>query len=193
VTVGIDANIVIYAGLVPKKKPKHSLTAAEAAAQAVLTRRAKILLHELRSERVIFPMIAVSEVLVPVPATQRGFLITTLKEIFVCAEFADRAASIAADIWALYKDIPADRQYDDRIALSADVKIVATAKALGATSFYTNDEDCRTIASLVMKGKGLPKNSQDLFIDQILAEGAEDMPKSDPKRSKSARGRKKGV
>jgi hypothetical protein len=186
VIFGIDSNIVVYAGLVPLA----ASSSAKSAEWINFSRRAKILLHELRDQMVVLPMIAVAEVLVPVPVKRHGQLIATLKGHFLCAEFGDRAATIAADLWARYKNVPPNLRYDSRFTMLADVKIIASAKAVGATVFYTNDENCQALADLVMQGKGLPKNSSELFIDEILADGIEEKPKNKP-QPKTNRGRSK--
>jgi hypothetical protein len=187
VIVGVDSQVVIYAGVVPKNVTES----AKSAQYAELSRRAKMLLHNLRSERVVLPLIAISELLVPVPVSKHGLLIAALKELFVCTEFGERAASIAADIWARYKNVPSDRRYDDRHVMRADVKIIASAKAAGATRFYSHDHNCRTLAGLVMTASDLPKQPNELFFDQMLAEGLEERPKGttrprrrDPKKRK---------
>jgi len=126
-------------------------------------------------------MVAIAEVLVPVPVAKHGPLISALKEVFLCPEFGDRAASIAADLWAKYKNVPADQKYADRHVMNSDVKIIATAKAAGAATFYTNDDDCRALAALVMEAKGLPQNSGELFIDEMIASGLEERPSSTTK------------
>lgn len=178
--VGIDSNVVILAGLVPK-------TAEDSAEQQALARRAKILLHDLRNHLVVLPMIAVSEVLVKVPASKHGATIDKLKQLFVCSDFSEEAASIAASLWGQHKNLPADQKYDERIVMLADAKIVASAKATGATMFYSHNRDCRTLAGLIMTAKDLPSGSEELFIDQMLSEGLEDRPKGTvkPKRRRS--------
>ena len=130
---GIDAQILIYAGVAPRKN----------AVDERLEERAQILLHTLRKDIVVLPLVAVSELLIPVSLAKRGLLMTTLDELFLCKEFDQQAAAIAADIWSRHKEIPADQQYKDRHILRADSLIVATAKAANATVFYTHDRDCR--------------------------------------------------
>jgi hypothetical protein len=148
VIAGIDSMILVYAGIVPRS-PKNS---GDTPDDQKLARRAKILLHQLKSDTVVFPTIAISEILVPVPASKRGLLITALQELFVCPEFDQRAAVIAAELWARYKEVPPDLKYENRHVMRADVKIIASAKAVGATHFYTNDDNCRAIADLIMNG-----------------------------------------
>lgn len=168
---------MIYAGGVPRA-PNAAITEE----QMVLTRRAKILLHQLRDTQVALPLVAISELLVPVSVAKHGLLLNHLRDMFICAEFNERAASIAAGLWAKYKGIPADQKYDDRHVMRADAKILASAKAAGASVFYRNDDNCRILANIIMTDKGLPKNFPELFIDQLMAEGLESKPKNAPMR-----------
>jgi hypothetical protein len=153
--------ILIYAGIVPSKNTETKELAA-------LRRRARILFHELQEHTIILPTIAISEILIPVPAMKRGQVLATLAESFVCPAFDQHAASIAADIWSRHKNIPDNLQYDNRPLLRADAMIVASAKAAGATEFYSNDDKCRALADLVMTGRSLPRQSEKLFIDEEL-------------------------
>jgi len=120
---------------------------------------------------------------VPVAPSKRGLLVTLLDEKFVCKEFDQLAAAIAADIWARHKDLPTDLRYDNRQVLRADAMIVASAKAANATNFYTNDDRCRALADLVMIGRELPKHSGELFTKQMIEEGTLELPKK-PTRKK---------
>lgn len=181
--VGIDSNIVVYAGLVARKAANGETTR-----QQQLVKRAKILLHELRHDTVILPMIAVSELLVPAPMSTHGLIIAELKKVFACPDFSVAAASIAADLWARHAKSSIKSKSQDRVALRADVKIIATAKATGAKLFYTNDDDCRALADLIMEGRGLPKGSNELFINEILADGNEDRPTAPRKGRTRPRG-----
>lgn len=148
-SAGIDSNVLVYAGVVP-----HKGTATEEFKR--LRIRAKLLLHQLQKDTIILPTVAITELLVPVPSHQKGLLITSLAERFVCPTFDLPAAAIAADLWAKYKKLPADLQYKGRHVMRADAMIVASAKAAGATEFYTSDKRCRTMAGLVMTARDLP-------------------------------------
>lgn len=148
--IGIDANILIYAGIVPAKPIKETDKLKQ------LRLRAKLLLHQLQKDTLILPALAVSEILVPVPSSEKGILIAKLREFFVCPSFDLQAATIAAEIWAKHKKLPADQQYKQRHVLKADAQIVASAKVAGATEFYSADKKCRTLANFVMKGRDLP-------------------------------------
>jgi len=79
--IGIDAMVLIYAGLAPRTSGGSSKKLDD------LSVRAKILLHMCSKQTVIIPAIAVSEILVPVPEKQRGILIARLSDRFLCAPF----------------------------------------------------------------------------------------------------------
>jgi hypothetical protein len=165
--VGIDSMVLIYAGLVPLKPAAISDEVNE------LHIRSKILIVGLAEKKatVFLPTIAISELLVPVPAAQKGLLIAQLEERFVCPPFDLRAAAIAAALWAEHRSLPHDLQYDERHVLKADVMIIASAKAAGAVEFYTADDRCRALANLVMKGRDLPLHGDDLFIRGDIESG----------------------
>ena len=65
---------------------------------------------------IILPTVAISELLVPVPASDHGMLIKALAEQFVCPAFDVQAASVAA-ILGGDKKLPRDQQYKDRPSL----------------------------------------------------------------------------
>lgn len=164
--IGIDSMILVYAGLVPRKPGKSSKELEE------LRVRAKLLLHMHREDIIVLPTIAVSEVLVPVPASQRGVLVTQLSSRFVCPAFDLAAAAIAADLWSRHKKLPGDLQYKSRHVLRADAMIVAGAKSAGATEFYSHDKRCRALADIVMRGCDLPKSDpNDMFIVDDIRRG----------------------
>jgi predicted nucleic acid-binding protein len=161
---GIDTMVLIYAGIVPAKKT--SKVAPD------LSLRAKLLLHMLRDSIVILPAIAVSELLIPVPASKKGVLVAELQTKFLCPPFDLQAAAIASELWAKHKKLPKDSQYKQRQVLRADSMIIATCKASGATAFYSHDADCRALANLVMKGNDLPKDDPtDMFIKKDMERG----------------------
>ncbi len=152
-TVGIDAMILVYAGIVPSKDASPA-----GSPLAILKLRAQMLFdHFSRDDAtIVLPTIAISEVLVPIPAAESGLFIQALAENFLCPAFDMHAADIAAKLWAKHKQLPQDQQYKDRHVLKADAMIVASALAAGATEFYSNDRNCRTLAGLVMESRGLP-------------------------------------
>jgi hypothetical protein len=164
VTVAIDSMIVIYAGLAPSK------VASRPAELDELSVRSKLLLHQLlrRKATILLPAVAVSELLVPVPTAQRGTLVAALMKSFVCPPFDLEAAAIAADLWSRHREGRKDLQYGSRQVLRADAMIVSSARAAGATEFYTHDRKCRALASLVMTANDLPTPHE--LEDQFLAD-----------------------
>jgi predicted nucleic acid-binding protein len=181
--VGIDAMILVYAGKVPSKG---------ASPLAELTVRSRRLLDRLVADdaTIVLPTVAVSELLVPVPNPESGMLIRELSEQFVCPTFDMRAAAIAAELWAIHKKLPRDQQYKDRHVLRADAMIIASAKAVGATIFYSNDRNCRKLAANIMTAEGLPEKPRDLeeqFVDIDIRGGVEPPPRVKKAKVKKAR------
>ena len=167
-SAGLDSMILIYAGVVPSDAKKRPATWED------LRVRSKIRLHQLakQDEPVLLPTIAVSELLIPVPAADRGALIAAIQEQFVCPPFDLPAAAIAADIWAEHSKLPQDLQYTNRRTLKADALIVASAKSAGATDFFTNDRKCRALAKIVMRVHDLPKyDPDDMFLLDDIKRG----------------------
>ena len=150
--VGIDSMILIYADVVPQKQ------AARSSDWHDLRVRSKLLLHiaARKKDTILLPTVAISELLIPIPSTQRGALIATVQKLFVCPAFDLPAASIAAELWSQHKKLPQDQQYDRRQVLRSDSMIIASAKAAGATDFYSHDKKCRALAAMVMKAHDLP-------------------------------------
>jgi hypothetical protein len=167
-SVGIDSMILVYAGLVPANPDTKPEDFDE------LQVRSKLLLHKLaKSKTTIFlPTIAVSELLVPVPSAQKGLLIASLEAKFVCPPFDLPAAAIAADLHSQHASLPQDLKYTERRVLKADTMIVASARAAGATDFYSHDKRCRALANLIMKGHDLPTNDpEDMFLEGDIRRG----------------------
>ncbi|MCC6492640.1 MAG: PIN domain-containing protein [Pirellulales bacterium] len=165
--VGIDSNVLIYAGVVPRTDK------ATSPGQQELTIRAQLLLHSFGAEdQIILPTVAVSEILVPVAPMNQGALVAQLRARFVCPPFDLQASSIAADLWAQFRKLPKNETYPDRHVLRADAMIVAAAKALGATVFYSHNKDCRQLAALVMDAQDLPeRDPNDMFAVEEIRSG----------------------
>ncbi len=168
--VGIDAMVLVYAGIVPSKSDANSEQIVE------LSVRAKVLLHQLVRDKatIIVPTVAISELLVPVPSSDVGSLLAALTNQFVCPTFDLPAAAIAADLWSRHKKLPKESQYKARHVLRADAMIVASARSAGATVFYSNDKQCRALASLIMTARGLPEKPstlEDVFIEGDIRRG----------------------
>lgn len=151
------------------------LKSAASAETKDLRIRATLLLHMFRQKQndipvIVLPTVAIAELLVPVPNSQRGELISTLSKRFVCQPFDLRASAIASDLWARHKSLPPDLQYESRHVLKSDAMILASAKAAGAVRFYTSDRKCRALADICMSGCDLPKRDPD---DMFAAGDAE--------------------
>jgi hypothetical protein len=162
--------VLIYAGAVPVlDKSKTSRKFKE------LRIRARILLETLANEQSDFVLsaVSISELLVPVPPENHGKLLAELSKQFICQPHDLHAASIAAQLWSKAKSLPGEQKYTERHVLKADVMIIAGAKAGGATCFYSHDERCRELASLVMTARDLPTRGKDLFTDMEIREGSD--------------------
>jgi len=108
--------------------------------------------------------------LVPVPKAQKGALIAALTEKFVCPPFDLAAAAIAADLWSQYKELPQDMQYSRQV-MRADTMIVASARAGGATDFYSHDQKCQALAKLLlMTAHDLPTGAGDLEAQFLMSD-----------------------
>jgi hypothetical protein len=153
---------LIYAGVVPSKPGTSP--------QADLKRRATILLEKFEDSTIVLATISVAELLVPVPVHQKGPLTLKLNAHFHVYPFDLKAATIASDLWAAYKTQSNGNKvkYADRNVLKADMMIVASAKAAGATDFYSHDKECRKLAGLIMDSHDLPKQSEKLFSEEHL-------------------------
>jgi predicted nucleic acid-binding protein len=164
-SAGIDAMVVVYAGIAPSKPETRPADCDD------LHLRSKLLLLRLSRDNVVvtLPAIAVSELLVPV--ADKGMLIAALQKRFVCRPFDLPASAIAAELWAKYKSLPQEMQYDQRHVLKADAMIVATAKAGNVTDFYSHDKNCRKMAELAgMKAHDLP-NASDVGAGDLFSLG----------------------
>lgn len=142
------------------------------AANQELCRRAKLLIDELDAQQaqVLVPTIVVAELLVPIDMNEHGKFLSALTRRFVMPAFDVRAASVA-DLWRRRLTVVEPAKKGDRAIIKADVMIIATAHAAGATTFYSNDTTCRKIASLVMRAQGLPTHSEDMFVDEESRKG----------------------
>lgn len=111
--------------------------------------RAGILLRTLEEQKaqVVVPTISIAELLVPVPREDHGKFINELQKRFICPPFDVQAASIAADLWRQNSTLTEIDQLS-RKTLKADVQIIATAKAAGATKFFSHDRKCRKLTAI---------------------------------------------
>ena len=174
--IAIDSMVLIYAGIVPVTGKPPSNDRNE------LSVRAKLLFHIHRHQQFILPTVAISEILIPVPTSQRPVLLAKLSELFICPSFDLPAATIASELWQQHKKLPNDLQYKKRPLLRADVMILASAKVAGATKFYTHDKKLLGLAKLIMPAFDLPKDDpNDMFLKQDIKNGTYE-PESPKKR-----------
>jgi predicted nucleic acid-binding protein len=154
VIFGIDTHVLIYAEAVPSKSGTKCQDFAD------LRDRAKLLIYRAadKGDTVVLPTVVISELLIPVPAGQRGALIQVLEKTFQCPSLDIPAATIAADLWSKFRNLPQSQAYNNgRHVLRADALIVASARAANATHFYSHDSQCRVLAELAgMKALDLP-------------------------------------
>ncbi len=160
--IGIDSMILIYADIVPSKPGPKCANFAD------LRARAKLLFYRATDkDKFVLPTVVMSELLVPVPKSQRGPLILALQRRFICPPLDIRAASIAAEFGAEYKKRPQDQSYTSRDVVRADALIVASAFAGSASHFCSHDAQCRTLAKLAgMEALDLP--TAETMEDQFL-------------------------
>jgi hypothetical protein len=149
---GIDTDVIIHAGLATQKPGKVDLDKRK---------RSLALLRWGQARQMVFPTVALSEVLIPIPKDKRSEVIHKLKEAFVIHPFDERAATIASDLWVRHKQLPEVEQYNERLVLKADILIIACAVAAGATEFYSHDDKCRKLANLIIKGCQPPSRDPD--------------------------------
>jgi len=151
----IDTQIFIW-GMLP----------ADSEINPDLIRRAKLLFRTFDEQktRVLFPSICLSEVLVKIPTTSQSAFISSVASSFEILPFDVKSAALSADIFNTNQHLRIQGVQGDRVTHRADCLIVATAKAHGATTFYSHDVRCRTIAnSTRMLDKDLPDFDESLF------------------------------
>ena len=146
-------------------------------------RRAQILFAELEAKKatIVVPTIVVAELLIPLPAEAHGNFLAELNKYFFCPPFDLRACGLAAELWVKHRALAKEDQLVRR-TLKADTMIVATAKSVGATVFYSHDHKCRRLAQQAgMIAKDLPEHSEDLLTEAEIRHG------NPPKMSERAR------
>ena len=153
---GLDTQILIWGGI--RDNP------GDQSEKPDLAERSRWLLAQLERDHVeiVIPTITAAELAVPLAAKKRGEFLASLSENFFVKPFDLQAAAIAADLFARALELP-ESEITARKVLSADTKIIATAKAAGATVFYSHDKRCRKVAALVMQAHDLPSHAEELF------------------------------
>lgn len=97
--------------------------------------------------RLIIPSIVVGEYLVKTTKNEKEVLSQFLQNSLV-VDYNYAAARIAAEIWSKRKSIKNELS-SIRHCISADCKIIATAKAHGASVIYTENDDLIKLARLI--------------------------------------------
>ena len=162
---GLDTMIVIYA----MKRCGNSASADE----LELRKRTLVLLDNLRKEKatIVLPSVAVHEVLNGYPKERHGRVLATINERFFVAHLDLAAAALASEIWIQHKGLPPEKKLERKL-LKIDTLVVATAKIGGASTFYSHDAKCRTLASLAgLVARDLPTHSTDLLLEAELKHG----------------------
>jgi predicted nucleic acid-binding protein len=143
--VAIDTNVLVWG--VRKKGPADKMLYAG------------YLFDELSQDeaQIIIPSIVAAEFITDIPPDARAKVIAELSVRFRIEPFDAKDAILAAELWDIGKAGRQMAQPGARTTLRADTLIVATAKNHGAKEFYSDDGDCRDLASKFMTAKPLPK------------------------------------
>ena len=168
-SVALDTMVLIWGGL------RGDVLVGEDTDANAREKRTKsvLLLRQLdaRKETIIIPSIVVAELLCPLEPHEHGKFVAALTQRFFCPSFDIHAATIAAELFRYNKSLPVADQIR-RQTLKSDIMIVATAKAAGASVFYSNDSKCRKLATKVrLKALDLPTHSENLFTDAEFKKG----------------------
>jgi PIN domain len=178
--VAVDTQILIWGGL-RKCVPGLNL---KAQADADKERRAHILLYELDElkAKIIIPSVIVAELLCPIDPQDHNNFLAEITRRFECPSFDIRATSLAARLWRHNRSLSKEEQIS-RSILKADVQIIATAKIRGVVHFFSDDGDCRKLATVAgMISHSLPTHALNLFTETELKDKeavAEAAPKAD--------------
>lgn len=132
-------------------------------------KHAKYLFMQLNEEKaqIVIPSVVVAEYITPCSSRrEREEVVAALGERFIIAPFDAKDAIEAADLWNCGKRKRERKRPGARVRLRADTLIIATAHNHGAQVFYTDDQDCFTMASRIMQAKHLPTIPPNLFADQ---------------------------
>lgn len=121
--------------------------------------RAKQLFHDLenKGDKFMIPAVAVSEFVIPAQdQARRNAIVSAISKRFSIMPFDAQCAALAATLFNDHR-----RNYQTgapgmRDCCKSDALIVATAKVHGASTFYTDDSACHTMAQSVMKAEKLP-------------------------------------
>lgn len=129
-------------------------------------KRARWLFRKLDDEgaQVVIPSVSLSEYLVPLDPAKRSAVATQMSERFIVAPFDLPSSVLAATLFVEERGARKGNEPNARKVLRADCLIVATAKVHGATRFFSEDKECRSIANRAgLEGRALPDAPEYLF------------------------------
>lgn len=166
-----DTNVVGW-GLLGRGNPKQ-------ANLREMIYRARMLLDLVRGRPVIFPCVALGEVLTPVSSENRGGFTALLRRRLTFVPFGEAAAAISADLFARRGELT--HRKAKRSDIRVDTMIVASAKVAGAKGFFSNDAGCREVAALAgLIACDLPTRHPDIGRDRVLRHAFGLTPVSEP-------------
>lgn len=131
-----------------------------------MERRAGLLLRQLDADeaKIVISAVTVAELLTPLGPREQNLFVAELNKQFEVAPFDVSASSLAADLYRKSRQSAIEQARPSRKIIRADTLIVASLKRAGATIFYSNDRNCRTIAEKAgMVAHDLPTHSEKLF------------------------------
>ena len=137
--IGIDTHVLIWGHR--DWPPRVGATERDVEMQ----KRARILIRQLSDQQnmILVSNVTVAELLCRVEKSMHGNYISMLEKRFFLKTLDLRAVSLAADLWMRYRALPGQPSTGAalvRDTLRSDCPIVATAKAGGASRFYSNDK-----------------------------------------------------
>jgi predicted nucleic acid-binding protein len=117
--------------------------------------RARELVESLQKNNVVvaIPSIVLAEALCFVPDRDLQKAMDGIKARFPVFQFDELSAYFYRAVFSSTKDIKTEQP---RWSKSADVKIIATAKAHGASCIYSEDSGMAKLAEGTLKVEGLP-------------------------------------
>lgn len=154
--IAVDTSILIWGVRQESPEGREDLVA-----------RCVQLLRKYRSERrpIMVPSVVLAEYLVGCEKSSRETQRDIIGKNFFIAPFDAKAAAIAADLYdkSMVDEIRTEMGIGKQ-CIKADIKILATAIAHGASHIYVNDEQMRVLAQGKIIVNGIPTLERDLFM-----------------------------
>lgn len=127
--------------------------------------RGQLLFERLQEDnaQVVIPSIVIAEYLVPSEKKLHPSIIEAINRRFLIKPFDVHCASLAAELFKSGKPMRPNGVPFGREILRSDTLIIATAVVHKAKVFYSDDGDCRALASTVMDARPLPTFREQLF------------------------------